>query len=220
MKKFNDIVTEQFKFSDGFLNAFKEVGVGIYEIKEYDWMKDQKLLLDDEKPLKEFRIKLGKYYTEEKFQDEWDGIDDERYKEDIESDKNRIGQIEDVDEQTEFSVFLPKEIRFRDKNDEKYDLFVAACLTAASAYFKTLYLSLRDVYETPGVERSYALWEPEELGKFLNYHMTLVDNQNLNKVKDAIYRIYKDSKFFWELEELIGKTDYKWLMSEFCKIVK
>jgi len=225
MKKFNDIITEQFKYSEGFLNALKEVGIGIYEIQDYAWMKQQKLLLDDEKKLKEFRVKLGKYYSKEKFQDDWgdflDENDDENnsYKDDIIEDKNKIGTIEETDNNVEFSVFLP-DTKFRDKNDEKYDLFVAACMTAASAYFKTLKLSLTDVYKLPPINRNNALWEPELLGKFLNYHMTLVDNQNLKKATNGIYRLYKDSKFFYELEELLNKTDYEWLMNEFSKIVK
>lgn len=131
MKRFNEIITEQFKYSDGFLNALKEVGIGIYEIKEHDWLNRQGLLLDDEKEKKEFRIKLSKIYTEEIFQDNWgDFLEDDKYKEEIENDKKRIGKVEEPDRynESEFSVFLPKSVKFHDKNSDKYDIFVAACI--------------------------------------------------------------------------------------------
>jgi len=92
-------------------------------------------------------------------------------------------------------------------------------MTAAALYFKTLN-PLPDVYKSAIVERTYAIWEHEGLGKFLNYHITLVDNQNLKKATYGSYRVYKDSKFFFQLEELMPKSDYEWLIDEFSKIVK
>ena len=226
MKKFNDMLAESFKYSEGFLNAFKKVNLGVLEIKESTWL--QGLLLEDENELKEFRVYLGKYYSEEKFQDDWGNYLDkeEEYQEDIDEDRKRIGKLEELDgynsDSLEFSVFLPSSVKFHDKDSPKYDMFVTVCLTQAAIYFKILE-NVPKTFDSPILDIEHmdpVVDDPKLFGVFLKLHGYQITNYNIDKVHEVLYRLYKDSKFFYNLKETLVNNEYKWLMDEFSKIVK
>ncbi len=112
--------------------------------KEIRWMK----------PGKNF----GKYYTKEHFLDEYETTNRDEFPhentvggyEDFDKDFERINKVEEYDGRLEFSVFLPKKLSVKQKGDDKYDVFLAACFTQSAIYFKTLKGSLPEVFDKPG----------------------------------------------------------------------
>jgi hypothetical protein len=220
MRKFNEIITEQFRFSSGILKSLSDAGLGIYEITETSWLTNYKL--PDESSLKEIRIKLGKIYSQEEFNDDWGNyLDNDEYSDEVESDRNQIGEVlSDRYDNFEFSVFLDKGVKIQDKKSKKYDLFVALCLTQASAYLKLLLLSIPEVFNNLPWEYKTGWDHTEGLGKFCTFHNLKITNSTLESAVDAVYRLYKDSKFFHELKGKIGDTKYENLVNDVIKVIK
>jgi len=66
-----------------------------------------------------------------------------------------------------------------------------------------------------------SLWRrSEEFADFLTiYDMYVITAKELEKITNASYRLYKDSKFFYELKYLIGDGHYDSLMRDFIKLI-
>lgn len=241
MKNFSGIITEQFKYSDNIINALKEVGLGVYEITDSTWMgkwgkgdTENMLLLEDEKSMKEFRVYLGEYFTEKNVDDNWNFTTREKYIEEygeddadmksFEEDLDKVGKLQKIDKHSdtlEFSVFLPSNVKFHDKNSPKYDIFVAGCLTQATVYFRILKETISETYKNPilNIEHCVPITDdPKLFGVFLKLHNIQITNYNMDIAYDALYRLYKDSKFFYNLKEFIGDDKYKWLIDELSKV--
>jgi len=201
MKKFNDIITETFTYSDKILDILNKYNIDII-IKEDGFLTNMKDILNDEKDLKEFRIQLIDKDDEYKFVN------------------------------VKFSVFLPKNVKYYNKDSKKYKYFVAACLTQALIYFKILNKIVFNIintkiiihfnnmtnYSTPNTAFSFLLYHTTELSNFCDVHNEIITNRNLDRITVVDHRLYKDSKFFYHKKVSLDDVQYDNLISDLLKI--
>lgn len=219
---------------DDIQKLWLEYGIVILNITKANFLQgsdENGLQLPDRNPFNEtsnteYRITLGRVYSLEAFEDMWsyktveEAVEEygEENRADIEEDWNKINNHAEMSHDNDliFSVFLPSRIDL----EKKYDYCVRAAWLIAGAYIKLLSLSIPEVYKNPPMDRNTALLDhTDNFTKFLNTHNIQINNQNLFKVINYSYRLYKDSKFFYELQEELGERKYNELIKRFIKLI-
>lgn len=170
------------------------------------------LVLDSETNFKEYRVEFSEKQSFETWLD-YEGIE---YDDMNEEEQLKIeNQYDDVKPERdtnglEFSVFLPVST----KNLEE------SAMSDASKYLYVLSNSLPEVYKS-SLEYSGTL-SGNSVGfkKFLSDKELKITNQNIEDVPMIETRLYKDNKFFYHLEDTIGKHEMLELIERWLKLVK
>jgi hypothetical protein len=194
------------------LEVFEEYGFFVQGFGPGDWLNKSQIVLPPEQNLREFRVSLGLKDTWENFLDS-NGYSEEEFDElevneqqKLEKEFNEQGDIADTN--MEFSVFLP--------NGTKD---IQSGLADAFQYLKLVQNSIPDMYANPYVE-DVIKNEPEQFKKFINNKGIQISNNNIEIVPVIDYRLYKDSKFFYNLKEACDDhdIDYKDLINDLLNI--
>jgi len=121
-------------------------------------------------------------------------------------DVKKLDSVQKVNQQLEFSIFADGEI---DAEGLKMCAWQSAYL-----YFSVLKKSVKDIYSGHICESS-SIISLKKFSKFLNTTGCEITNDVIHKVDLITYRLYKDSKFFYELKDYFddSKLDY----SQFVK---
>lgn len=162
----------------------------------------------NENDLKQYRVVFGRIKTEEWFEDEWQ-YDYEKAKEeypdnikDIEKDWKSVQNSETYEpnnNKLEFSVFFPSSMNINGKKE----LVEKAVLLKAIMYLQAL-KNFPEVYNDI-IDRDQAIFHSmDEFKTFLKYIGANITLNILERVAEYAYRLYKDSKFFYELKEELG----------------
>ncbi len=177
-----------------------------------NWLKKWDAILESEKIFKEFRIDLG---TKQSFEDwldyEYTGVEyDDLSDEEQLNFENEYDNVEADFDNVEFSVFLPLGVK---------DVESAMC--DASRYLYILSKSLPEVYNS-SLDYSGTLNEnPDGFKRFLKSKDLTITNSNVEDVPKIEYRLYKDNKFFYHLEDQIGgKHRMLGLIDKWLKLIK
>jgi len=176
-----------------------------------DWLKQHRLVLESEKNFKEFRVELGEKQSFEEWCD-WEGIDydgmgeEEQLK--VEKDYDDI-EPEERHGGLEFSIFLPFGVK---------DL--ESAMSDASKYLYALSNSLPEVYNDDVDSNGVLSNNPEGFKKFLSVKELKITNKNVEDVSMIEYRLYKDNKFFYNLEDAMGKHEMLELIERWLKLIK
>lgn len=199
------------------IEVFNNYGFFVMGVGPGDFLGSYHILLEPEKNLREYRVKLGLNDTWENFLDS-NGYSEEEFNEldikeqqQLEKDFNRQGDISDGN--MEFSVFLPNGVK--DEN---------AAFSDAFEYLKLVQNSIPQMYTDPILEepRSGGVLNdlPDEFKKFINNKGIKITNENVEDVNTINYRLYKDSKFFYELKEVCDhhNIDYEDLITNLLNI--
>lgn len=192
-------------------NLFDEYGLHV-DVGPGDWLKRQGIVLKSEEKFKEYRVHLSKILPWEDFL-ESEGISEEEFDELSEKEKEKL-QDEyhsskiDHDSNMEFSVFLP----LGTKN------LIEAALADASVYLKMLSKCLPEIFKCNTIDDSLRD-ETDGFKCFLNSKELKITNDNIEDVPMINYRIYKDSKFFVELEENL-ENDTMNFINDWLKLIK
>lgn len=193
----------------------------LLEFEKGDYLRDEWQLPFEVKQ-EQYRVTLGKIWTLEDVKEEWRatdikgfekewGTDRPGYKTDFLNDLEKIGTIERADRnELTFSVFLP-EIK------KNHHLLSLAVWQSAALYLFILRNSTDEVYDGKMLEYFSAIHN-ENLGKYFEISKFQVSNKNVNRVADYAYRLYKDSKFFYELRDFLGDSDYDNLLNDLNKL--
>jgi len=176
------------------------------------WLHHWKLVLDSEKNFKEYRVELGEKKSFKDWLDyeeiDYNNMDDdEQYRievqyDNLEPEKDHRG--------LEFSVFLP----VGTKNLEE------SAMSDASKYLYTLSNSLPEVYKDKLEYSGTLSGNPVGFKKFLSDKELKITNQNIEDVPMIETRLYKDNKFFYHLEDTIGKHEMSELIERWLKLIK
>ena len=171
-------------------------------------------LLPNEKNYKEYRITLTKIRTELEVLDNYgyksiDEITDEKEKKEILSE---IDKEINFEENVTFSAFLSTSIN---SNNLEF-----AALDWASKYLKIIYTSFPNIIKSDIAIEDSLINNVENFKKFVSLHNIKINNDNLEILPDINYRIYKDSKFFYNLGYEIGKNKAEQLFIDWLKLIK
>jgi len=193
----------------------KEYGLCVSDVGPGDWLKQQDIVLKSEKIFKEYRVHLGIIIPWEDFLDSSlvDGIKSfdnltKKEKKELE-DEYESSKMND-DTRLEFSVFLPAGI-------QNYNLTFAA-LSDASNYLLMLNNCIPQIFDGNMIEDCLKD-EPKNFKCFLNSKDLKITNDNIEDVNSINYRIYKDSKFFLELEDVL-KNNTKFFINDWLNLLK
>jgi len=200
---------------DKMIKVFNDYGFFVKGVGPGDFLKTQGILLGSEKKLREYRVELGLNDTWENFlesngldQKEFDELS-EKEQQELDNDFNEQGDIADAS--MEFSVFLPNGIK-----DE------SSAFADAFEYLKLVEKSIPQMYINPTLSDSDGVLNDyeNEFKKFINNKKINITNDNIEVVVTVNYRLYKDSKFFYELKEVCEKhdIDYKDLINDLLNI--
>ncbi len=183
--------------------------------------------------LEEYRITLGKIYSLEDLENECEATSIEdfikrwgkdhpvgsRYHAEFLEGVAKLGTIQSVDRdyKLEFSVFLPEMDSY--KRTKNHDLIILAIWQLAAHYFIILRNSVDDTFDGKMLEY-YSAIHHEKFGAFLELSQVQISNRNVSRVADYAYRLYKDSKFFYELKGHLGDSEYHNLIEDLSKKMK
>lgn len=237
----------QYSLGQELKSLFEEYGIGIETITEEDYSPCPKVWHEED--TQEFRVKLSKFITEEMVLSNWfgensvkDTIDyiksggnEEEIKkqlEDFKNDLKKVGTLEKTDfhNKTVFSIFATKTKKSNIpiwKGGNPYENgkftpeFELYAWQQAFIYAQNLKNSL-NLLKDFGIDRDDALFnKTKEFKKFLKIHNVPVTINTIEMLIDYSYRLYKDSKFFYELDELITETgsNFNDLMNDFQSLV-
>lgn len=216
-------------YSRAYREIFQSYGLDILKIEKEEYLSGRhfqcRLPFENET---EYRVTLGHIFSMEDVED-WHNCTtvEEHLKkyptsptDDLEKDLKRIGEIEKIqDERLEFSFFLPKGAKV-DKKDNK-ELFHLAAWGSAAVYMTILKNSIDNTYDGH-IHDADEIYHEERLGVFLELIGAKISNRNVNDLTGYAYRLYKDSKFFYELQTHIsdkyGKTSYDNLIQELLNV--
>lgn len=206
-------------------NIFKEVNLEILDIMPKTYLSPFNTLpFEEKKGLIEYRVELGKRLDEEWLMERHE-IDEptvKAYKEkwsesgvkDFIKDKERLGEIVPIDNNYQlFSVFLPK------TSNLKSTIFHDKVWDCAANYMNILSNSYTKVFIDGrlNLEGNNALHiDSEEFIKYLDEVDITINNKNLPIVSNIEYRLYRDNKFFYYLNEYFKDVniDYKSFIKE------
>lgn len=195
------------------LEMLKTHGLSI-ECAKGDYLNKQDLLLKDEDKFVEYRVRLVRiipwddflenegYYTEKEFEEL---SDDEQLKLVDEYEENSTDDSGDM----EFSVFLPVDTP---NHELKY-----LALSDATNYLNVLNTSIPAVTKG-GLNYNIFGEYPEETTKFINDKNIRINNKNLPIVNKISYRLYRDSKFFGNVEYEFNVAFLNDLINDWLKI--
>lgn len=176
-----------------------------------NYINTQDLCFPDETNLNEHRICL---YSMISFEDWCDNngydIDDmsEDEIDDLEEKYSKELPVDDYEDNYEFSVFLPENV-----NDVVY-----AGLFDASMYLKFLNNSVTDAIK--GMLEYHTVYneQSDELKDALDIKNISITNKNIEILPRISYRFYKDSKFFYDIYNGLGK-DYLQLFRDWLNLI-
>ena len=117
----------------------------------------------------------------------------------MDSEYNKLEWV-DIDNNTQFSVFLPVEVGSKDK-----DTIRLCAIADGFEYFKILYKSFckkGNIRELINGDGDVLRHETDKLKEYLKLRNIKITNDNLEVVVTADTRIYKDGKFFSNFEDL------------------
>ena len=199
------------------IKVFNNYGFFVMGIGSGDYLNKQKIIFELEKKLKEYRVKLGLKNTWENFL-ESNGYDQQDFEElnlkeqqNLKSEFDNEGDISKED--LEFSVFLPNGVK--NENNAFADAF---------EYLKLVEKSIPKMYENPTLpypnEGGVLSDFPNDFKKFINNKNIKITNDNIEEVNTINYRLYKDSKFFYNLKEVCNNhnINYKELINSLLNI--
>ena len=200
------------------IDLLAEYELGIVSVFPGKWLHGQELILPDETNFKEYRVKLGKKQSWNDFLENYnDENDTETEYDDLSEDEQE--KILDIynelpyevnDDEIEFSVFLPNNI----KNIE------SAAMSDASTYLKLLKNSNLDAILNGHCEYQIFFDYTKEVSNFINNKKIVITNKNLEDIKTVSYRLYKDSKVFTSIEDNIGESETKQLINDWLNLIK
>lgn len=182
------------------------------------YLTRNKLLIADESTFVEYRVRFAKIIPWDDFLDN-NGIEEDEYDDlSVEeqtklTDEYRGGENTDDDGDMEFSVFLPLNVKSKTETEIIY-----LALSDASNYLKLLKNSIPEVirgYLNYNVFMEY----PEETTTFINNKGIKISNKNLPKVTNISTRLYKDSKFFGNIEYVFDKHFLNDLVNDWLKLL-
>ena len=209
---------------------FKSINLDIIDIetdKHSPLHKDNLFPFEKKSNLTEYRVELGQV-LDEKWLMNQHNIEEpttEAYKKkfggkwmnDFINDENKLGTLEHIqDYKLVFSVFLPA------TKDVMSPIFLNKIWSSAVNYLSLISNTYIDV--VGNLKRSSInLLEPngaifeniDDFSSLLNEVGVKVNNDNLSPIEDINYRLYKDSKFFYELDSYCDSNDFDYF--EFIK---
>lgn len=193
-----------------------------YDIKmsisgKRNYLTERDLLFNSEKDYVEYRVILNKILTLDDYIEnetnctmqefeESDDYTDEEKEEIIKGYDN----IEYKDDDVQFSVFIPVNItNLHQKNQ--------LALIQATNYLIMLNEHIPETFK--GIDYMEAISDyGKEFGKILTKKEIEITNQNLDIASKMSYRIYKDSKFFSALKDVIGGRTMEKLIQDWIKL--
>jgi len=197
-----------------------------------DGDNDESMMFPFEQGLNEIRLTLGRVYTIENLIDEYNSDNLEEVKNDwpTMTDKN-IKDFNDnkeialkektiiSNEKATFSVFVEEEgsdIFKISKDPELEEEYFNYCMGKAYNYYSNILMTFNDLncfdkYHTAFTD------EIDDFKTLLINEQVEINNDNLEIANMLSNRLYKDGKFFYELEELIGRCKDGYTYNEFIK---
>lgn len=165
------------------------------------------IVLPPERDLIEYRVfMISKPTFDEFIQMEFNKSEDDLTKKEYNEATYKYyhGDANDDDEISSFSVFLP----YNTKD-----------INAAAMYDATIYLRLLNetlpVMLKGNILKDSLLDEIDGVKKFINMKNIQITNDNIEEINTVNFRLYKDSKFFYEMKENydgdMGKLFLEWL---------
>lgn len=164
----------------------------------FEYLNKQGLLLPKEKQLCEYRFQFYKEI------DDWD---DEQFREDEGlTEDDRYRELDSC----EFSVFLP----VKQKDLENMGV------VEASNYLKMLDDTIKEVYTMNIGEYYDALTNyRSNFKKFINFNNIKINNDNFDIVVDLSHRLYRDGKFFFNLQGELGERTYEKFIHDWLNVI-
>lgn len=179
-----------------------EVRISLGEIRDKEWLKDWY----GYDSLKTYNSNLDNYSQDK------NSLED--FKEDLKKVENEIPFI--VDEQLEFSIF--KRIENTNLNI-KNDIIISLAYESAFYYMNFLVGTMPQTYNKSLEYLSSYTEYIDEFKEVLEQSGVSINNTNIELIQSLSYRLYKDSKFFYELKEHLGKGTYESFIEDFEYII-
>lgn len=198
-----------------FEKILNENRIFIDSIGKGKFLTNNKIVLPPEKDFQEFRVTLGTKRTLENFIDYEYSYSLEDYEElDFDEQEKIDKEFSNIEIDTdiarmEFSVFLPLGL----KN------ITHAALADALEYMKLIKNSIPNMLNGDIIENSL-IHDIDNFKKFINNKKIKITNENIELAPLVNYRLYKDSKFFYEFKEGCENQDiyYKDLINDLLNI--
>ena len=170
----------------------QEVRVSLGEIRDKEWLKDW----HGSDNLETYISNNGKYI--------------DKFKKDLDRVENEIPF--DVDNQLEFSIFVKMDDQSLNINNSEH---ISLAYETAFMYMNFLMSTLPQTYNNSLDYLSAYSEYIDEFKEVLEQTGVSINNDNIELIEPLAYRLYKDSKFFYELKEHLGKGTYKSFIEDF-----
>jgi hypothetical protein len=209
-KKGNNLSTNDLKTVDDIVAILSKYGLQLKVNSEnYLLSKNMNLSLNFEKGFKEYRVYVYHTVSFEEYVEN-DGLSVETLSEEESKEYASYydSYLNDLDTDAIFSVFL---------SPNNKNILENAIINALS-YLNLIYKSFIDVIIHEWVDNNLFREYTEQFITFINSINFKVNNKNLSDIVDIEYRLYKDSKFFIELREMIGDSNFRNLINELLAI--
>lgn len=203
---------------------FRKYGLDVHSFEVRSFLSPNYLFPQEEK-FKEVRVHLGAICDKDWLRDQYDVITVEEYKnrfshehlKDFKKDLKKAEEknIREISESLTFSVFIKKEdFNHLSIKKEEDILFVYE-----SAFYYMQFLNyVPKVYEAIYDDDVFPS-DIESFVEILNCQGIEVTNDNLEVIPKVSYRLYKDSKFFYELSEFLGDRVKEKFINEFLDLI-
>lgn len=221
-------------------NLLRSYGLDIHSFKKEKfllrWSEDtDDMLFPFEGGLTEFRVRLGTVYTLQDMEEWYGTLDLKEYKEDTlrfrndftpyeESDflekleiAQNEGTIED-DDCPEFSIFLEDEddksiLELKYSDPEKYEDFLSYCAGKGYEYYVSILSNFSGGIHGFSSDGPF-FDEIDEFKTLLKEQYIEINNDNIEKIKEMSYRLYKDGKVMMDLSGVLKKGSYEGFIRE------
>lgn len=196
--------------------------LGVLSVNQGDYTKKNEIILPNEVGT-EYRLQLGKLLTKEDVEDDYAYTDEEGNQkvdtddEEFIEDSKLIGTVVEIPYALEYSFFsdyYPIEIlsNFPTTIED-------VGLLSGAMYLKNLVHCYPDV--TAGrLDYTTAIRDMEEVKCLLNQFRIKINNNNIEIIRNIVYRLYKDSKFFTELDRHLGTNKLKNMVKDLNRVIK
>lgn len=199
-----------------------ETRVTLGKILTLDWLKD---LYNEHDSLEsydeEYKSDLAKVKEKIKNKEYRRKVDEKaavanikKQREDFLSDLGKVGQTDETDQSLTFSIFCKnydKHFSLKSESDLEY------VYETAYNYMSFLVSTCPKVYKE--IVEDIFSEDVETFKDVLEQTGVTINNDNIEYIKDVSYRLYKDSKFFMELEDFLGKGTYEQFIRDFEYII-
>ena len=200
-----------------------------------DWSEDSELLFPFELGLQEYRVSIGRVYTMEMFSEDYGTTDINEYKEYWKRlklkdefpkehekeffDDKEIAEKEGIkmfSQDVVFSVFVHENesdmLKLAKTDPEKYEDFISYCAGKGYEYFCSILAEFGNRYDSFDYDTAFTD-HVEDFKRVLKDQYIEVNNDNIEVIKHYSYRLYKDSKFFYDFKrEIRGTGSYESFM--------